>query len=362
MSDLVPVSLKLLYDGMIAPHDIYNADGNQLIIRAGRELHISNIEDIKRANKDRDIIYVSGETQKLLLNKNAVAEKTTYQEKLEKATGYAELKRETINMLSEIAHTNTVSQTQMNDVSRDISHTVDTLKPDVVLHLINSLAPIDEYLQRHCMNVSMLNGLLGKWLGLPKDTVDMLVLVGLVHDCGKVSVPPEILHAPRKLTPTEFEIMKMHSVFSYDMLSEFPDVIRYGARGHHEKFSGTGYPDALEGDKISLASRITAVSDIYDAMVSARVYKEPRNPFHIVSWIKKLRETELEATIVDTFTDNLPKEYVGKRALFSNGKVGIVHELDHDDLEYPFIKIDNKVFKSNEDIFCIKMYMDGETP
>jgi HD-GYP domain-containing protein (c-di-GMP phosphodiesterase class II) len=366
-SDLVPVSLKLLYDGMIAPHDIYNADGDTLIIRKGNELRISQIDAIKRINKERDVIYVSRETQRLLFQKNPGAapeppkEKTTYQAKLEKVTGYAEIKSETLNMLNEMAQTNTVSHDKMNTVSLDISHKVNTLKPEIILHLINTLAPIDEYLQRHCMNVSMLNGLTGKWLGLDKETIDMLVLVGLVHDCGKVSVPQEVLNAPRKLTPAEFEVIKMHTVFGYEMLSEFPDVVRYGARGHHEKVSGAGYPDSLAGDKISLAARITAVSDIYDAMVSQRVYKDPRNPFHIVSWIKKLRESELEATIVDIFTENLPKEFVGKRALLSDGKVGIVHELDLDDLEYPFIKIDDRVFKSNENIFCIKMFMDGET-
>jgi HD-GYP domain-containing protein (c-di-GMP phosphodiesterase class II) len=201
---------------------------------------------------------------------------------------------------------------------------------------------------------------LGKWLGLPKDTVDMLVLAGLVHDCGKASVPPDILNAPRKLTPTEFEVIKMHSVFGYEMLSEFPDEIRYAARGHHEKFNGTGYPDALSGDKISLAARITAVSDIYDAMVSQRSYKESRNPFHIVSWIKKLRGTELEPTITDAFTENLPKELVNKPTLLSNGKVGIVHELDCDDLEYPFIRIDGNVFKSDQNVFCTKMYLEDE--
>jgi HD-GYP domain-containing protein (c-di-GMP phosphodiesterase class II) len=196
-------------------------------------------------------------------------------------------------------------------------------------------------------------------MGLPKEVIDTLVLVGLVHDCGKATVPPEILHAPRKLTPSEFEVIKMHSVFSYDILSDFPDVVRYGARGHHEKLNGMGYPDALVQNTIPLAAKITAVSDIYDAMVSQRVYKEPRNPFHIVSWIKKLRETELEPKIVDIFTENLPKELVGKPTTLSNGKTAVIHALDPEDLEYPFVKVDGNVLKTSEDLFCIQMSLEG---
>jgi HD-GYP domain-containing protein (c-di-GMP phosphodiesterase class II) len=150
----------------------------------------------------------------------------------------------------------------------------------------------------------------------------------------------------------------MHTVFGYDMLHEFPDTIRCGVRGHHEKFASKGYPDNLLGNIIPLAARITAVSDIYDAMVSQRAYKEPRNPFHIIAWIEKLRGTDLEETIVDTFTENMPKEMVNKPALLSNGKVGIIHELDYDDLEHPYVRVGEKVFKTNSELFCTQMYME----
>jgi len=183
-------------------------------------------------------------------------------------------------------------------------------------------------------------------------------LVGLVHDCGKIAVPPQVLNAPRKLTASEFEVIKMHTVFGYDMLSEFSDTVRYGVRGHHEKFSSKGYPDSLLGKNIPLAARITAVSDIYDAMVSQRVYKNPRNPFHIIAWINKLRGTDLEETIVDVFTENMPKEMVNKSALLSNGEVCIIHELDYDDLEHPYVRVGGKTFKTSDELYCAQMYME----
>jgi HD-GYP domain-containing protein (c-di-GMP phosphodiesterase class II) len=208
------------------------------------------------------------------------------------------------------------------------------------------------------MNVSLLNGLIGKWLGLPKETIDTLILIGLVHDCGKVSIPSQILDAPRKLTNAEFEIIKMHTVFGYELLSGFDETVRSGVRGHHEKYAAKGYPDAFTGDAIPLAAQITAVSDIYDAMVSQRAYKPPKNPFSIIAWIKKLSGTDLSKSIVDVFTENLPKETLNKPALLSNGEVGIIHQLDQDDFEYPFVKINNKVVKTGSDLYCTQMQLE----
>jgi HD-GYP domain-containing protein (c-di-GMP phosphodiesterase class II) len=355
---LIPVSIELLYDGMVVPQDIYDADGKLFLVRTGHTLKMSQVDAIKRYNKNRDTMLVTQETHELLMANKKLPPKSSFQSKLEKATGYTDIKSNTMTMLKEIVQTNTASRDKVQNISRDLSETVEKTKPAVILDLINTLAPIDEYLQRHCMNVSLLNGLIGKWLDLPKETIDKLILVGLVHDCGKIAIPPQVLHAPRKLTASEFEVIKMHTVFGFDTLSEFPDVIRKGVRGHHEKFAGKGYPDNLSGADIPLLARISAVSDIYDAMVSQRVYKDPRNPFHIISWIKKLRGTDLDEKIVDVFTEKMPREMVNKPAMLSNGEVGIIHELDYDDLEHPYIRIGEKIIKTDDELFCTQMYLE----
>jgi HD-GYP domain-containing protein (c-di-GMP phosphodiesterase class II) len=352
--------MDLLFDGMIVPQDIYDADAKLLLIRQGQTLRTSQIDAIRRFNKGRDIIQVTLETQKLLME-HQPADTSAYQTKVENETGYTAIKDEALDMMNDFAQTSTASQDKINTMTSDLSEKVETTKPDLILDIINSLAPVDEYLQRHCINVSLLNGLLGKWLGLPKETVDMLIQVGLVHDCGKLSVPPQVLNAPRKLTAAEFEVIKMHPVYGYEMLSEFPDVIRGGVRGHHEKFGSKGYPDALMGDNIPLAARITAVSDIYDAMVSQRAYKTPRNPFQIITWIQKLRGSELEEAIVNTFIENMPKEMVGKSALLSNGETGFIHEIDSHEIEHPYLRDSSgNVFKSSKALYCTQMVLDGE--
>ena len=104
-----------------------------------------------------------------------------------------------------------------------------------------------------------------------------------LHDIGKVGIPDQILLKPGKLTKEEFEIMKRHTIIGAEALekaacqSSFGDFLTMAAqiaRSHHEKFNGRGYPDGLKGEQIPLCARITAVADVFDALTSARVYKE----------------------------------------------------------------------------------------
>jgi HD-GYP domain-containing protein (c-di-GMP phosphodiesterase class II) len=195
-------------------------------------------------------------------------------------------------------------------------------------------------------------------MGMPVQAVDMLVLVGMVHDCGKTGVPSQVLDAPRKLTKTEFEVIKMHTVYAYDALTEFPNMVRHGARGHHEKYGGRGYPDGLAEKEIPLTALITAVSDIYDAMVSQRAYKKPRNPFNIIMWINQLRGRELEPSIVDAFMQNMPKEMLNKKAVLTNNEIAVVHEIDFNNLEYPTVQVGTKIFKTNADLHILQMQVE----
>lgn len=359
-TNLVPISADLLYAGMVVPHDIFNATNEILLIAQGNILNASQIERIKRLNGGVSTIHVSSETERVILKQGVPNSIISSSEVLEEKTGYTGIKYEVVDILDNISSnkTTSISKKELSNVSNELSHTVDSTAPAVILDLVNALAYADEYLQRHCVNVSLLNGLIGKWLELPKETVDMLVLVGLLHDCGKVSVPSKILCAPRALTGVEFEVIKTHPVFSYDILSEFPEVVRRAVRGHHEKLNSCGYPDGLAGNDIPYISRITAISDIYDAMVSRRTYKEPKNPFSILAMINKLSGTELDPQLVNVFISKMPQELIGKPVMLSDGTLGMVDSIDVNDIEFPVIKSGDRVIKTGDELHCVSMYFD----
>ena len=102
-----------------------------------------------------------------------------------------------------------------------------------------------------------------------------ILTYGLLHDVGKIGVPDTIINNPEKLTQDEYDLVKSHPVIGYDILDEIhsrPDLT-IGARWHHERYDGKGYPDGKGGEDIPLPARIIAVADSYDAMTSNRSYR-----------------------------------------------------------------------------------------
>lgn len=112
--------------------------------------------------------------------------------------------------------------------------------------------------------------------------IDKIVTASVLHDVGKISIPDSILNKPGRLTPEEFEQMKLHTVKGCEILSQMPnllddDLYNYSydiCRHHHERWDGRGYPDGLKGDNISIWAQVVSVADVYDALVSPRCYKK----------------------------------------------------------------------------------------
>ena len=118
--------------------------------------------------------------------------------------------------------------------------------------------------------------------GLSQEKISHIALASIMHDVGKIAIPDAILNKPGRLTPEEFEIMKTHTVQGCTLLEKIPQLrslpaFEYAydiARHHHERWDGRGYPDGLKGSEISVWSQIVSLADVYDALVSKRVYKD----------------------------------------------------------------------------------------
>ncbi len=115
-----------------------------------------------------------------------------------------------------------------------------------------------------------------------KEQVDLMVNASALHDLGKIAIPDSILLKPARLTPEEYEVMKKHSVYGCDLLERFKqedsEFYRYCydiCRWHHERYDGKGYPDGLTGNEIPIWAQVVSIVDVYDALVSKRVYKTP---------------------------------------------------------------------------------------
>ena len=139
------------------------------------------------------------------------------------------------------------------------------------------LRSYDDYTYAHSVNVAVLCCVIGMGMQMNERDLNYLVTAALLHDLGKLSIPPEILNKPGRLTPEEYQIMKKHAEYSYKLLSNRWDIsahIKQTVLLHHENYDGSGYPSNLSGDSIPLGARILRVCDVYAALISDRPYRK----------------------------------------------------------------------------------------
>jgi putative two-component system response regulator len=148
---------------------------------------------------------------------------------------------------------------------------------NVIFSLANTVEAKDGYTQGHIERVSNLSVCLGRRIGLVESEIEALKLGGVLHDIGKIAVPDQILNKAGPLSPDEWEIMKKHTDIGFKICLPLKDNLGMAlsvVRHHHEKLDGSGYPDNLIGEQISMVARIMAVVDIYDALTTDRPYRK----------------------------------------------------------------------------------------
>ena len=147
---------------------------------------------------------------------------------------------------------------------------------------------------------------------LSKEMINMMYFTSPVHDIGKIGIADAILKKEGKLTPMEYEVMKTHADLGKHIINNaissykentFLIMARNIAHYHHEKWDGSGYPEGLKGEEIPLESRFMAISDVYDALMSRRVYKEPFSFEKTVEIIQEGRGTHFDPVLVDAFME-----------------------------------------------------------
>lgn len=148
------------------------------------------------------------------------------------------------------------------------------LKTDELSKQIERLENKDDYLKGHNYRVNKYALIILEEMGLKLNT-DNLNYAASYHDIGKIKISPDIVHKESSLTPKEFEVMKMHPIYSYEIIKPIlGEDIAYIAKCHHEKLDGSGYPLHLKGDAIPIEAQIIAVADIFDALTTKRTYRD----------------------------------------------------------------------------------------
>jgi putative nucleotidyltransferase with HDIG domain len=261
-------------------------------------------------------------------------------------------------MLENAIKTGKVDKEKSEVVAKDIQSQINNEDSSLILYAINQIRSESEYLYTHCLNVAYLNGLVGKWLKLKPEQQKDLVEIGLFHDIGKLKLNQDILNKPAKLTPEEFEHIKSHPVLSLEMLMKSGvrnKTVLEGVIQHHEKVNGMGYPKGLGAKEISEFARITAISDVYDAMVTKRVYKEPCSPFVVLNEFMKTGYSELDIKYINIFVNCMIDELKGKVIIMSDGSEATIRLVNPRKVLYPIVEIDGQVITTDDSLYCTRM-------
>ena len=167
--------------------------------------------------------------------------------------------------------------------------------------IANTIDAKDEYTRGHSRRVADYSAAIARELKLSEERVETIRSVALLHDIGKIGVPDSVLNKPGRLTQEEYQLMKQHTVIGGEILKDIGMIpgIDIGAKYHHERYDGRGYPEGLAGDEIPYIARIIAVADAYDAMTSNRVYRMHLNQEVVLQELKDGAGRQFDPEIVE---------------------------------------------------------------
>lgn len=192
---------------------------------------------------------------------------------------------------------------------------------------LQDIRTADAYTLGHSVNVCILSTLLGAELGFTPQELRDLALGALLHDVGKVAVPPEILNKPGRLTPEETRIMNQHTTLGWEMLKDNP-AIPYTAAivalQHHERWAGGGYPSNIKGNQIYKFSRVCSIIDCYDAMTADRIYRKALSPVLALESLSGPMHGFFDPQMLLTFLNCIAPWPVGSMVEITGGRKAVV--------------------------------------
>jgi len=178
---------------------------------------------------------------------------------------------------------------------------VENLTYQAMMTLAETIDAKDRYTKGHSTRVAEYSRMIAVKLGLDEHTQTELYFMGLLHDIGKIGIQDSIINKPGRLNDEEFATIKSHSSIGFDILKNMTEVedIQFGARWHHERYDGKGYPDGLKGEEIPEYARIIATADAYDAMTSNRSYRDALPQAKVREELLAGRGTQFDPKIAD---------------------------------------------------------------
>lgn len=243
-------------------------------------------------------------------------------------------------LMNDYAFTNLINVDRVKEIVEKIIE--ELLKNDDILINLAEIRSVDDYTFEHSINVCLFSLISGIGLGYNTPRLKDLGAGALLHDIGKMRISEQILKKPSRLSVDEFEEIKKHTIYGYEILKKCPGVSMVSsfiAIGHHERFDGSGYPLQLKGENIHQCARIVAVADVYDALTSNRVYRKKLKPHEVVEYMVSTGAQHFDKDILDTFLKYVALYPIGSGVVLNTNERAIVIKTNPESPTKPVVRV-----------------------
>lgn len=211
-----------------------------------------------------------------------------------------------------------------------------------VLHNVADIRAYDDYTYAHSLNVAILSIMAGIKMQYTPSKLHDLGLGALLHDVGKIMIEKEIVNKPGDLTPREYDKMKNHALYGFEIMRQYDDISLLSAHisyQHHERFDGKGYPRGLANRGIHEYAGLVAVADVFDALTADRPYRQAYSVVDATDYIRRMAQICFHEEHVQAFSANIALYPVGSVVRLNTNEVGIVTYIDPNHSSTPTVRV-----------------------
>lgn len=327
---------KYLEPGMMLGKPVYASDG-KILLHGGVLLTSGYIKNLHRKNIPS--VYIDDEISDGIDIEDAID---------------LEVKAEAVETIKKVFETmkpkkhdknkrGYVSSESYKDVKNAIYLITNNLKKNngSLFNMVEIMST-DLSTYNHCVNVAVLSIMTGRALGINENQIIDIGIGGLMHDIGYSNIPSEIINKPDKLSDEEFEVIKKHAIYGYEMVKEdmnISAIVKTIILMHHERLDGSGYPLGLKADKLNKFARLVSICDMFEALTSDRAYRERMPVYEALELLTAQTTSKLDLEIYKQFIKNIAIYPQGTGVLLNTGEKGLVVENNRNNPTRPKVRV-----------------------